>query len=744
MHQTASPALPPKKFRPTRRQWILAIGGLLLVVILSPLLQWHTISSEALRDILRAEMTRVSDSVYVLQISPVRLRLLTGSISFDSAYVTTDTVRRAAYPDRPVLRLGARDCQLSGVNVWRLLRKQGLYGSLFRCSSVRIGAHVAATDVLAADAGAKKPGHKGLDFLKLQRELRLPAELPVIDVHNVDFPDIRLDLTRQMKDQPTQRVALQKFSAHFVDVVLDPQQPVTERRPLFSKQIALAAEELAIGSGDQTVSFRHMAADLDEGSFTLIGLRVEPTDSARIWLSHQPFRRPWVKMEADSVRFAGVDLAQLIMQGKVVTERIVIGGLDATIETDAALPPRPPSQAPPVSPVQEAAAAAATGVRLEADTVQLIDGTVRYTGHRPGHPANTVWLPYFAFEAGNILIDPDLPPTQQRPLLAKVLQLNLDGATYSTDDSLKSLTFGQLRLRVGDSVLVARNIMVGPALSDAAWMRRQKMRQTLGRATVDSFIMRGLDYDRLIVRSTLDARELTASGVRVRLQKDMSLPAPPRHEERTSPALDSALADLGVPTRITRLRAEGNVTYIEHHRGLPDREFMVKTVAVTGDRLAVDASNGGEARVPFLAQRLTLVLTDVDRHWGTVRSLAVGRVTANFADSTLTIDSIRIAPHYSPKPRRTSVRVSLDSIRFAGLDFVRLADGHGAVARQLALGNAAFDVKVDAGIPVPSRPRVVGLSLYRAHLSDRHPRLAGATAVTGSTLASSPARNHSS
>ena len=97
----------------------------------------------------------------------------------------------------------------------------------------------------------KKPKRKGLDFLKLQREFRLPAELPVIDVHNVDFPDIRLDLTRQMKDQPTQRVALQKFSAHFVDVVLDPQQPVTERRPLFSKQIALAAEELAIGSGDE-------------------------------------------------------------------------------------------------------------------------------------------------------------------------------------------------------------------------------------------------------------------------------------------------------------------------------------------------------------------------------------------------------------------------------------------------------------------------------------------------------------
>jgi hypothetical protein len=43
---------------------------------------------------------------------------------------------------------------------------------------------------------------------------------------------------------------------------------------------------------------------------------------------------------------------------------------------------------------------------------------------------------------------------------------------------LKALTFGQLQLAVGDSVLAARNITVGPGLSDAAWMRRQKVRQT--------------------------------------------------------------------------------------------------------------------------------------------------------------------------------------------------------------------------------------------------------------------------
>jgi hypothetical protein len=354
----------------------------------------------------------------------------------------------------------------------------------------------------------------------------------------------------------------------------------------------------------------------------------------------------------------------------------------------------------PASPVYEAAVAAAT-VRLTAGAVQLLDGSVRYTQRRPGSPNKIVNLPRVSFEASDILVDPDLPADKQRPLLARVVQLNLDGATYGTDDSLRALTLGQLRLRVGDSMLVARQVTVGPALTDAAWMRRLKVRQTLGRATIDSVVMRGVNFDRLTVNSILEAREMAVSGVRVRLQKNMGLPAPPRPVDRTTPALDSALADLAVPVRLQRLSGEGDVTYVEHHPGLPDREFSVRKVTVTGERVAVGTGTTPDEIVPLLRQRLTLVLTDVNRHWGKVRSIAVGRVTANFGDSTLTIDSIRIAPHFSPRPRRTGVWVALDSMRFAGLDFVRLADGHGARMRRAVFGNASVDVKVDAGIPSP-------------------------------------------
>ncbi len=698
MDPTLPPAPARHRFRPSRRRLWQAVGGLVLVGLLLPLLQWRRVSGDALRQLLRAEMTRVSDSVYVLQISPVHLRLFPGAISFDSAYVTTDTIRRVAFPHRPVLRVGLRNCQLSGVSVWKLLRKQGLYGSLFRCSDVHIGAQVAATDSAAAPVPRR---HRGaLEFLKLRREFHLPSDLPVISVETVEFPDIRLDLTRERANSPTQRVALEKFSARFDDVVIDPSQPVSERRPLFARQIALAAEELAIASGDASVSFARMAANLGEGSFTLLGLRVDPGDSASVWFRRQKFRRPWVKLAADSVRFAGIDLARLIQDGTVVTRQIIIGGLDATIETDASLPVPPASMQPPVSPVHAAAAVAATGVHLEADTVELIDGTVRYTGHRPERPTTSVWVPHVAFQATDILIDPELPPLKQRPLLARVARLSLDGATYTSGDSLKSMTMGQLRLQVGDSVLVARQLTMGPAISDAAWMRRQRVRHTLGRARVDSVVMRGVNYDRLVVHTVLDAREMAVSGVRVRLQKDMALPPLPPRQERARPALDSTLADLGVPTRIGRLTGEGDVTYVEHHRGLPDRQFAVRAVAIDGEQL--ETGTATITHRPLLAQRLTLVLTDIDRTWGKVRSLTVGTVRASFSDSTLSIDSVRIAPHYTPVPQRAGVHVSLDSMRFSGVNFVRLADGGGVSIQRAVFGDASVDAKVDAGVAPPA------------------------------------------
>ncbi|MEZ0332744.1 MAG: hypothetical protein ACAI18_01950, partial [Gemmatimonadales bacterium] len=64
------------------------------------------------------ELARQTDSVYRLTLGDLLLLPFDGSISFDSAAVTTDSARNARRPKPlPGLAAGARECRLSGVDL---------------------------------------------------------------------------------------------------------------------------------------------------------------------------------------------------------------------------------------------------------------------------------------------------------------------------------------------------------------------------------------------------------------------------------------------------------------------------------------------------------------------------------------------------------------------------------------------------------------------------------------------------
>ena len=108
---------------------------------------------------------------------------------------------------------------------------------------------------------------------------------------------------------------------------------------------------------------------------------------------------------------------------------------------------------------------------------------------------------------------------------------------------------------------------------------------------------------------------MTVRGFRGRLQKDMALPAPPRHEERSAPALDSTLADLGLPTRIGRLGGEGTVLGVTLAPLLAAALFSRRFVApatlagllvVVG--IATNATNGESFLLMIAASKTTMVV----------------------------------------------------------------------------------------------------------------------------------------
>ena len=345
-------------------------------------------SSEALRELLRAEMTRVSDSVYVLQISPVRLRLLPGSISFDSAYVTTDTIRRAAYP-RPAQAAGER-ARLPAERRQRLATHSQagpLRLALSLQAACRIGAQVAADRCPWPPTRAQGARARASTSSSCSGSSGCPPSCRSSTSATWTSPTFA-STSRGSEGPPAQRVALQKFSAHFVDVVIDPQQPVSERRPLFSQ---------ADRPGRRGTRHRLRRPDRE--------LQAHGGRSRRGQLHpHRPpggaqrhraasgsaSRRsavPGSSCEADSVRFAGIDLAQLIMRGQ--------GRSPSASSSAASTPPsRPTPRCRPVRHPRRRRSRRCMRRRPPPPPVsgsrptpcELIDGTVRYTGHRPGHP----------------------------------------------------------------------------------------------------------------------------------------------------------------------------------------------------------------------------------------------------------------------------------------------------------------------------------------------------------------------
>ena len=348
MDQTASPASPPRKAPPAP----VAIGAgdrglLLLLILLSPLLRWRKFSSQALREILRAEMTRVSDSVYVLQISPVRLRLFPGSIAFDSAYVTTDTIRKASYPDRPTLRLSAHDCQLSGVNVWKLIRSRGSTATFSAATACASGPRWPPPTTGGIDARQGAARRARLPEVAA----RIPASRRAAGHQHPGGGVPRHSARPQARSDPTcpaQRVALQKFSAHF-----------DGRRHRSAAAGVRAPPALQPADRARRRGARHRLGRRDrrlQAHGGRISTRAASPCSAFAWSPATP-RSSGSAADVPAALGAscrptasgspGSTSASCIMHGKVTTDRIVIGGLNATIETDASLPPRPPTGAPP-------------------------------------------------------------------------------------------------------------------------------------------------------------------------------------------------------------------------------------------------------------------------------------------------------------------------------------------------------------------------------------------------------------
>ncbi|MEO8480195.1 MAG: hypothetical protein ABI542_11250, partial [Gemmatimonadota bacterium] len=123
------------------------------------------------------EVIRLSDGVYRLQATPLRVTIGEQRVAIDSIIITTDTARNAARAaPLPTITAHYFNCGVEGIDLERLARRRGFSADRAGCDSVQMIVDVPAN--VARDSA-------GGSFLSLQDNIDLARGVPFVQVDSV-------------------------------------------------------------------------------------------------------------------------------------------------------------------------------------------------------------------------------------------------------------------------------------------------------------------------------------------------------------------------------------------------------------------------------------------------------------------------------------------------------------------------------------------------------------------------------
>ena len=173
---------------PARPIVVLAALALALVFVALAFRWWDRSVEDRLGRWAVGEITRRTDSTYHLALGDLSFLPLAGSISFDSAIVSTDSVRnRRRRSPLPALEWRARGCRVSGLDVVRLVFRRSFVARELGCDRVVAGIALASR---AEDEGRSSPDSAS-PAAPLEEPAR-PLGLSSFEVADVSFPALSL------------------------------------------------------------------------------------------------------------------------------------------------------------------------------------------------------------------------------------------------------------------------------------------------------------------------------------------------------------------------------------------------------------------------------------------------------------------------------------------------------------------------------------------------------------------------
>ncbi len=362
------------RLRPGKRALAVLVALLLLIGIAVYFRWWDRYIEKGLAEWAVDELSRRSDGAYRLVLGDLSFRPLSGSLSFDSAVVVTDSTRNLNRTSpMPVLRASAHHCDLLGVNAWRLFLKKSFDARTLGCEKV-----LARITLISRATVKREAPPDTLGINAPMRRLVRPLGIPLFRITEISFPQLSFTMRRPGPHGGASAV-LEHAEFRVSDLVFDPLADPRARRSVSARRARIGATGLMM-QGDTLGQFTiaRLETDLIDSTLGLAGAHRGPSVKDEEWVRLQKVRRDRIRVSLDSVAARGIAYRTLVTTGDIEIRAIDARGLRLNVLSDKRLPARPPKRH---DTPQHAAASVDFPFRV--DTVTVTGGEIVYLEHKP-------------------------------------------------------------------------------------------------------------------------------------------------------------------------------------------------------------------------------------------------------------------------------------------------------------------------------------------------------------------------
>ena len=322
----------------------------------------------------------LSDSVYHLNLGPLRFDQAGSGIGIDSIRIETDSARNARRPrPLPVVSLVLRGGRVDGLHIQALL----MHRSPIEISAIRferIEAKVRLPPAREDSAPAPSPASRHVASTSRSGEVRvldlgrgvLPGATPDLRVARIELPSITI-VVRPARDPQGQVQSVRRLALALGGVRVETGD--SAGTPVYVRDIRLVAEGYrGVWSRLTSATAARVEASVGDSLLRIGGLEVRPTMSDAELRRHLRWRCTRLVLRVADVEARGVNYASLLGRAGVVVRAIDLTEprLDLLLDRNLEADPRPqPARMPPQI-------LRALGWRLTIDTIRAHRGTIAY------------------------------------------------------------------------------------------------------------------------------------------------------------------------------------------------------------------------------------------------------------------------------------------------------------------------------------------------------------------------------